>query len=178
MRAGQRSSQKMTPASQLDLFGVPPVALSKDESVVHSVQPNLSLVAPQNQCVDLTPTVDLDRRAVSDVRVVSIEDMPSYAELEHEMVERSLMTLPEDRIWFTYSAVQRCFGISRATIARRMKDGLIPGIRFQGANVLEDGPVRRFDRTQLRWLLLATRASRAQHIEHSRKNLRRGARTS
>lgn len=174
MRAGQRSSQQKTVASQLDLFSVTSTALGRDDSAAQVAQPTLAIVASGDRSAKIASPVVLDRRAMSDIRVISVEDMPGYAELEHEIVERSLMTLPEDRIWFTYSAVQRCFGISRATIARRMKDGLIPGIRFQGANVLEDGPVRRFDRTQLRWLLLAARAPRAQHFEHSRKNLRQG----
>jgi hypothetical protein len=30
-------------------------------------------------------------------------------------------------------------------------------VRMANGRVLDDGPVRRFDRTQLRWLLLAVR---------------------
>jgi hypothetical protein len=48
--------------------------------------------------------------------------------------------------------------VSRATVARKVQQGLVPGIRFRGASVLPDGPVRRFDRNQLRWLLLALRS--------------------
>lgn len=108
--------------------------------------------------------------ADKDIRVIEVEDLPIYTDLDHEMVDRSLETLPADKVWFTYAAVHQCFGISRATIARRMKDGLIPGIRFSGANVLEDGAVRRFNRLQLRWLLLAIRNSRTQHVERSLRN--------
>ncbi len=91
------------------------------------------------------------------IRIVETADLPSYSDLDHAIVDRSIAGLPETRIWFTYSAIKEYFGISRATVARKMKEGLVPGIRFQGSNVLEDGPVRRFDRRQLRWLLLAVR---------------------
>ena len=84
-------------------------------------------------------------------------DLPNYPELDHDLVDRSIAALPEARIWFTYAAIRECFGVSRATVARKVKEGLVPGIRFCGTNVLEDGPVRRFDRDQLRWLLLAIR---------------------
>lgn len=93
-----------------------------------------------------------------DTRVVAVDDLPAYAVLDQELVDRSIAALPPGRMWFTYSAIRECFGVSRATVARKVKKGLVPGIRFRGARVLEDGPVRRFDRNQLRWLLLAVRA--------------------
>jgi hypothetical protein len=65
--------------------------------------------------------------------------------------------LPAEKLWFTYSDIKRSFGISRATIARRMKDELVPGIRILNGRVLDDGAVRRFDRTQLRWLLISVK---------------------
>lgn len=107
----------------------------------------------------------------NNVRVTVVEDMPPYDEAEHAMVESSLEALPDDRVWFTYSAVQRSFGISRATVARRMKEGVIPGIRFCGKTVLEDGAVRRFSRLQIHWLLLAVRRTRAEHRSASVANL-------
>jgi|CXWL01.1.fsa_nt_gi hypothetical protein len=61
-----------------------------------------------------------------------------------------------------YRDIGKHFGISRATIARRLKHGLVPGVRFQHQRMLDDGPVRRFDRLQLRWLLLAIRARGAR----------------
>jgi hypothetical protein len=91
-------------------------------------------------------------------RVVSLNDLPDYPSLDQELVDRSIAALPPNRIWFTYSAIKECFGVSRATVARKVKKGLVPGIRFRGTSVLEDGPVRRFDRNQLRWLLLAIRS--------------------
>ena len=88
----------------------------------------------------------------------SAADLPEYPLLDQELVDRSIAALPPNRIWFTYRAIKECFGVSRATVARKVQQGLVPGIRFRGASVLPDGPVRRFDRNQLRWLLLALRS--------------------
>jgi hypothetical protein len=96
---------------------------------------------------------------------ISADDLPRYPSDVIDLVERSLLDLPTDRCWFTYKDIRRCFGISRATIARRLKDGLVPGIRFCDGRMLEDGAVRRLDRNQLRWLLLAVRGNAARtHI--------------
>ena len=100
-------------------------------------------------------------RTKSDIRVTTIADMPVYSDFDKQAVERSLATLPPAKVWFTYAAVHESFGISRATVARRVKEGVVPGIRFRGDNVLEDGAVRRFDREQLLWLLLAVRSRRS-----------------
>jgi len=97
-------------------------------------------------------------RVSLETRVVSPDELPDYPPLDQELVDRSIAALPPNRIWFTYAAIKECFGISRATVARKVKKGLVPGIRFRGTNVLEDGPVRRFDRNQLRWLLLSVRS--------------------
>jgi hypothetical protein len=97
-------------------------------------------------------------RVLRETRIVSLADLPDYPPLDQELVDRSIAALPPNRMWFTYAAIRECFGVSRATVARKVKKGLVPGIRFRGASVLEDGPVRRFDRNQLRWLLLALRS--------------------
>lgn len=190
MAVRQKHSQQ-TRLAQLDLFSVRPNLVSRPAAnVAVSFAPlartTQSRPETRNEAacaqVDAVVLAAMDKpetrrapvvRPRDDVRVVVIDDMPSYTDLDHDMVERSLETLPEDKVWFTYSAVQKSFGISRATVARRMKEGLIPGIRFNGANVLEDGPVRRFNRTQLRWLLLAVRTSRAEHLERSMRNFQR-----
>jgi hypothetical protein len=88
--------------------------------------------------------------------------MPSYAPELHEGVDRCLSGIPADRVLFTYRAISDCFGISRATVTRRVRDGLVPGIRMVDGRVIEDGTVRRFDRVQLRWLLLAVRFHRGR----------------
>lgn len=86
---------------------------------------------------------------------ITIDDLPAYPNELVEQVDGSIANLCSEKLWFTYNDIRRCFGISRATVARRMKDGLVPGVRFQHGRILEDGAVRRFDRQQLRWLLLA-----------------------
>jgi hypothetical protein len=80
-------------------------------------------------------------------------------------VDRSIAALPTEKLWFTYQDIRRCFGVSRATAARRLKDGVVPGVRFQQGRMIEDGAVRRLDREQLRWLLLAVQSGpqRTQH---------------
>jgi len=86
---------------------------------------------------------------------VQVRDMPAYPRELVELVDRSLAALASDRVWFTYNDIRSCFGVSRATVARRVRDRLVPGVRLIDGRVQEDGAVRRFDRTQLRWLLLA-----------------------
>lgn len=92
-----------------------------------------------------------------DVRFVKLDDLPDYPPEIIAMVDSSIAALPEELVWLTYRDIRKRFGISRATIARRLKEGVVPGVRFENGRVLDDGPVRRFDRTQLRWLLLAVR---------------------
>jgi len=95
-------------------------------------------------------------------RVLSIDDMPAYSEDAHESVAAALQQLPHAQLWFTYKDIQFFFGVSRATVARRLRDGLVPGVRMAGPSVVEDAPVRRFDRGQLKWLLLALRHRQRQ----------------
>ena len=94
-------------------------------------------------------------------RIITLDDMPRYRPELVALVDQSIDEVPGEIIWFTYREIQQCFGVSRATIARRLQDGLVPGVRIIGAQVQPDGHVRRFDRTQLRWLLLAVRFGKA-----------------
>lgn len=154
-------------ASQLDLFVT---ARSATSPAAPTGSPAPSLKQPCEISVDLAPRsqprvagrVTELAKTKSDIRVTSVADMPVYSDFDRQAVERSLATLPATKVWFTYAAVRDSFGISRATVARRVKEGLVPGIRFRGENVLEDGAVRRFDRAQLLWLLLAVRTGRAR----------------
>ncbi|MBY0566602.1 MAG: hypothetical protein K2P70_04790 [Hyphomonadaceae bacterium] len=90
-------------------------------------------------------------------RVLCADDMPAYSDDAHESVAAALEALPRAQLWFTYKDIQFFFGVSRATVARRLREGLVPGVRMAGSSVVEDAPVRRFDRGQLKWLLLALR---------------------
>lgn len=94
------------------------------------------------------------------VRMLTVEDMPSYPPDLIAAAKRSIKEISTDRVLLTYKEIDAFFGISRATVARRLKDGLVPGIRIRHGRVLEDGPVRRLDRTQVLFLLLAVRARR------------------
>ena len=162
-----RRSVGSVAASQLDLFAAARPATSV---VAPTVSPAPSLKQPCEIVVDLPPRsspkvavrVTELAKTESDIRVTSVADMPVYSDFDRQAVEGSLATLPATKVWFTYAAVRDSFGISRATVARRVKEGLVPGIRFRGANVLEDGAVRRFDRAQLLWLLLAVRSGRSR----------------
>ncbi|HPI50338.1 MAG TPA: hypothetical protein PLH23_18845 [Hyphomonadaceae bacterium] len=93
-------------------------------------------------------------------RMFTVEDMPSYPPDLIVAAKRSMKEISTDRVLLTYKEIDGFFGISRATVARRLKDGLVPGIRIRHGRVLEDGPVRRLDRTQVLYLLLAVRARR------------------
>lgn len=90
-----------------------------------------------------------------DIRTLTVDDMPQYSPQLIETVDRMLAELKNEHLLMTYRTIRECFNISRATVARRVKDGLVPGVRMVNGRVLEEGPVRRFDRVQVRWLLLA-----------------------
>lgn len=93
-------------------------------------------------------------------RVVALNEMPRYPPELVTAVMKSIKEAPTERVLLTYKEIDAFFGVSRATVARRLKDGKIPGIRLKHGRVLEDGPVRRLDRTQLLYLLLAVRSGR------------------
>ena len=93
-------------------------------------------------------------------RMLTLDDMPQYPVEAIERATRALRQLPSSQLWFTYKDVRFYFGVSRATVARRLQESLVPGVTMAGASVVEDAPLRRFDREQLKWLLLAIRHHR------------------
>ncbi len=93
--------------------------------------------------------------------MLTVEDMPTYQTELIIAAKRSIKEISTDRVLLAHKEIDSIFGISRATVARRLKDGLVPGIRIRHGRVLEDGPVRRLDRTQVLYLLLAVRARRS-----------------
>ncbi len=109
-----------------------------------------------------SPPVKARRKVAADeaAHLVTLDDLPEYPAGLGEIVDRSITDLPKDLVWLTYKEIRKHFGVSRATIARRLKEGVVPGVRIQDGRMLDDGRVRRFDRVQLRWLLLAVRFSR------------------
>jgi len=100
------------------------------------------------------------RHPEQSARMLTVEDMPSYPPDLVAAAKRSIEEAATERVLLTYKEIDAFFGISRATVARRLKDGLVPGIRIWHGRVLEDGPVRRLDQTQVLYLLLAVRARR------------------
>lgn len=102
------------------------------------------------------------RRSTEQERVLTVADMPAYTDEAVAAASAALKQLPQAQVWFTYKDIQFFFGVSRATVARRLREALVPGVRMVGESVIEDAPVRRFDRDQLKWLLLAVRHRRRQ----------------
>ncbi len=154
-RSSKRTSQVLP--GQLSLFDAmepAPVSRAEDTKVPATAK-------QRAQTLDETPRAQplarpRPKRIVAG-RVLTTSDMPHYSEQANEAADLSLRRLPRDQIWFTYKDVKYFFGVSRATVARRLRERLVPGILMDGDHVVEDSAIRRFDRDQLRWLLLAVR---------------------
>lgn len=169
-RAGSRITRRNRTAfashRQPDLFsfvGAGDVIASNDSHNVSARMPVERLddpVSARGAKADPIPSTApaVRDRSGAPTRVVSLDELPKYPQLDQDLVDQTIAALPPSKMWFTYQAIRDCFGVSRATVARRVKKGLVPGIRFRGNSVIEDGSVRRFDRTQLRWLLLSVRS--------------------
>ncbi|MEQ1617040.1 MAG: hypothetical protein ABL883_01695 [Terricaulis sp.] len=100
------------------------------------------------------------RSKEAELRIVREADVPTYAAEDIQTVEQVLSAWPTTKALFTYAEIRQSFGVSRATVARKLKGGLIPGIAFAGERVMADGPVRRFTRDQVKFLLLCVRGRR------------------
>lgn len=90
-------------------------------------------------------------------RIIHTADMPGYDRDEVAAVEHAIAGIRTDRQLLGYKDLKAYFGVSKATANRRMKDGLVPGVRILSGRVLRDGGVRRLSRDQVKWLLLAVR---------------------
>jgi hypothetical protein len=88
---------------------------------------------------------------------IEVDQIPNYDPHDVREVDAALTGVPATKVWFTYRDIKSMFGVSRATVARKVQARLVPGIRFEGRRVVEDGPVRRFSRDQVRFVLLAVR---------------------
>jgi hypothetical protein len=160
--SSSRATARDAKLAQLDLFDavVPQSGTSErlggDRDVPKSDAPTMR----RKQA----PTRQRSRRRASPQvsRLLTVADMPSYSAEAVEEARQALRQLPASQLWFTYKDIQFFFGVSRATVARRLREGLVPGVRMSGCSVIEDAPVRRFDREQLKWLLLALRHRQRQ----------------
>ncbi|MFZ4604060.1 MAG: hypothetical protein ACOYM8_16565 [Caulobacterales bacterium] len=89
--------------------------------------------------------------------VVDVADIPPFSSEAVAFAEEALANAPPGKALFTYADIATYFSISRATVIRRQRSGLIPGVRFIGSRVLDEGHVRRLTREQVRYLLMASR---------------------
>lgn len=153
-RADQYAPKTGVLPLQPSLFDAGPLGAAVAENPEVSPRTgSLRKVAPKSR--DLP---SLRSKRSHQVRLVREEELPLYpAELVAAVIA-SINELPADQLWFTYKSIQRSFGVSRATVARRMRQGLVPGVRFRQGRMVEEGAVRRFDRLQLRYLLLSVRS--------------------
>lgn len=127
---------------------------------------------PEAPCTAVRPAAALAAKAApgrraaqpsakaAEVTTLTPDDMPDYPNDLVAQVDQEIAAIPTDRVLLTYKEIWDYFGVSRATVVRRMKDRLVPGIRMSNGRVLDDGPVRRLSRLQVRWLLLAVRRRR------------------
>jgi|CXWL01.1.fsa_nt_gi hypothetical protein len=148
-KSAGRPARKAKPSdpAQLGLFDQPPRA-----ALPVAEPPSVASMPAW-----VRPAVSRQRIAQPVAEVLTTDDMPDYPLHLVASVEQSIRELATERVLLTYRDIQDYFGVSRATVARRMKEGLVPGIRILHGRVLDDGPVRRLDRTQIKWLLLAVR---------------------
>lgn len=92
-------------------------------------------------------------------RLLTDRDMPEYSQEEIAEVDRVIAQMKSDRLLLGYRDIQDLFGVSKATANRRMKEGVVPGVKIQDGIVSREGGVRRFSREQVKWLLLAVRSN-------------------
>ncbi|KAF0178328.1 MAG: hypothetical protein FD160_2350 [Caulobacteraceae bacterium] len=165
-RARQARTATTTTPRQPELFDLPRAAPENDERGRKEAAVGAGVDFGAGSCAGVVMTrpragrvSQLEAPRFKSDRTVSEADLPGYPSELADSVEQAISNLPTGQVWFTYRDIRTYFGVSRPTVARRMKAGLVPGIRFIGDRVVEDGSVRRFDRTQLHWILLSVRAS-------------------
>ncbi len=142
---------RRSPSPSLDFQPTPPA----QERAADACAPSIPACVPRKR---IAPTRLHSKEA--ELRIVREADVPNYAAEDIQTVEHVLAAWPTTKALFTYVEIRQSFGVSRATVARKLKGGLIPGIAFAGERVMADGPVRRFTRDQVKFLLLCVRGRR------------------
>ncbi len=150
---GRAGSGERAASRQLSLFDVGVAEEIAAPAEIEAAPPSVKPIAAKPALSRAGARVVDERPS----RVLCVDDMPAYSDEANESVAAALEALPQAQLWFTYKDIQSLFGVSRATVARRLREGLVPGVRMAGSSVVEDAAVRRFDRGQLKWLLLALR---------------------
>ncbi len=142
---------RRSPSPSLDFHPTPPA----QERAADACAPSSPECVPRKRIAP--PPL---RSKEAELRIVREADLPNYAVEDIRTVEQVLSAWPTTKALFTYVEIRQSFGVSRATVARKLKGGLIPGIAFAGERVMADGPVRRFTRDQVKFLLLCVRDRR------------------
>ncbi|MGQ0533927.1 MAG: hypothetical protein ACT4OF_14740 [Caulobacteraceae bacterium] len=156
--AGAQDGRSTSP--QLDLFGGSPPAAVIEAPLVLAPR---AMERPNSMVIRLNLDVPRVRRPSRPKRsplpkLITADELPEYPATEVAAVERAIAAIKTDRALLGYKEIQSFFGVSKATINRRMKEGLVLGVRIKDGVVMRDGGVRRFSREQVKWLLLAVRA--------------------
>jgi hypothetical protein len=167
IRRRYRGNNGPSPA-QLDLFAMTPASEGHgvDKRPPITVAPRreatpTQLPAFRHEAKPLSPRTQTRAASRTDpVWTVSAADLDRYSPEQRQQVDDDIARLPPGRLWFTYADVASVFGVSRATVVRKLRAGLVPGVRLQNNRMLDDGPVRRLSVEQVRYLLLAVRRSR------------------
>lgn len=149
----------MSSSIQLGLFDNAPPLVAPPAPPSVKLQPIASSAQPVVR-LSLAPkhTARLQHRPPPS-RLLTDRDMPAYSREEIADVDRLITDIRLERLLLGYRDIQELFGVSKATVNRRMKDGLVPGVKIQAGVVSRDGGVRRFSREQVKWLLLAVRSN-------------------
>ena len=154
----------MSSSIQLGLFDDAPPFVSEPAPPSVKVRP-IALGAQPVVRLSLRPKLaGRPRRRPPPSRLLTDRDMPEYSQEEVAEVDRVIAGTKSDRLLLGYRDIHDLFGVSKATANRRMKDGLVPGVRIQDGVVSRDGGVRRFSREQVKWLLLAVRSHRRERV--------------
>lgn len=150
----------MSSSIQLGLFDDAPPFVTPPAPPSVKVSP-ITLGAQPVVRLSLGPKLAVrPRRRAPPSRLLTDRDMPAYSQEQIAEVDRIIAEIKSDRVLLGYRDIQDMFGVSKATANRRMKDGLVPGVRIQDGVVSRDGGVRRFSHEQVKWLLLAVRSTR------------------
>lgn len=153
----------MSSSIQLGLFDE--VVSATPAAPPKRIVPSITTVAQPVIRLTLGPRlVDRPRPRPPPSRRLTDRDMPGYSNDEIAAVDRILAEMKSDRLFLGYKDIQDMFGVSKATVNRRMKEGLISGVTIQDGVVSRDGGVRRFSREQVKWLLLAVRSNQRARI--------------
>lgn len=154
----------MSSSIQLGLFDDAPPFVTPSPPPSVKVRP-IALGAQPVVRLSLGPKLNArPRRRPPPSRLLTDRDMPEYSQEQIAEVDQIIADIRSDRLLLGYREIQDLFGVSKATANRRMKDGLVPGVRIQDGVVSRDGGVRRFSRDQVKWLLLAVRSDRRERV--------------